>query len=154
MTIPEQARRSFSVVAYLAAVAGGCLLMTMFVIFQLSLERGFQLDWGAVNAGLVFSVPMAAMTFGFLPGLLIFLPGTLLCVAVANRFHLYSARWYAIFGALVGLLNPALLVFARWGHIFQPVNFSTVAFTVAGTGAGLLYFFTEQLENRSRAHRR
>ena len=53
-------------------------------------------------------------------------------------------QWYAAFGSLVGLFNPALLLFLQPGWFDL---YTGLVFAAAGAGAGLIYFFVEQLEN-------
>ena len=105
MTIPKQAKRRFSVVSYLAAVAGGCLLTAMLSVFWDPLIAG-----KPIKPSNLLIAALAGMMPGSVLGLLICLPGTLLSFTVANRFGLYSLKWYGALGAMVGLINPILLV--------------------------------------------
>ena len=128
---PEQ---TFSIVAYLAAVAVGCLFV------------GGLIPWGdGVMAAVAIMAP-AALLVGFLPGLLMCLPGALLSFHVSKRFRLLGAVWYVVFGALTGMSVGILFVLASRPDV------TTVAFTglitaTAGAAAALTYRWVEKRES-------
>ncbi len=132
---PNIKNATFSIVAYLAAVAVGCLGIGVLVPF----------GYGAV-------APVALLV-GFLPGLLMCLPITLLSFHVAKRFRLVGAVWYGAFGTLTGLSVAVIFSFAL-GTEVTSVAYVTFIFAASGAAAGLMYRWVERQESdyRNRRH--
>lgn len=124
---PSGRGATFSVVAYLAAVAVGCLVVGALI----------PLGYGAI-------APIALLA-GFLPGLLMCLPGTLLSFQISKRFRLFRPVWYGAFGAMTGMSVGVVFVMA-WRPDITSGVFAGLIFATAGAAAGLTYRWVETRE--------
>ena len=138
----SDAAPSFSVVAYLAAVAVGCVAIGMSLPFlDPTIGRGVHLEALLAMAG-------SAMLVGFLPGLLLCLPMTLLCLWLARRLGLVSGTWASIMGAFVGLTTLGTLALAFKSDLL--IGYGALICAIAGALAGITYFELAALEQRRR----
>lgn len=133
-----------SVPSYLCAVAAGSVVAGALMALRDPLVG---LEFNPVSVPL-FSV--AGLLAGFLPGLIAFLPTTLLSIWLANRLGFGSALSAGLLGALGGAATSgvvSLLLLVLNG--LQEVSlFVVAAFAVAGGVGGLVYFLIQALERR------
>ena len=138
----RDAAPSFSIVAYLAAVAVGCVTTGVFLPV-LDPTIGHGVHWEALLA-----LAGSAMLIGFLPGLFLCLPMTLLCLWLARRFSLVSGNWAIILGAFVGLTTLGTLALAFKSDLL--IGYGALICAIAGALAGITYFELAALEQRRR----
>jgi hypothetical protein len=129
----------------MAAVAVGCLIVgSLLPLYDMLVGR-------QVPASTVLAMAFFGVIWGFLPGLLMCLPVTLLGVLVANHLDLRNPVSYALLGCLNGATLSVLFgVFPfLWPQEFTFGTFLVVVSSIAGALAGLTYFNVEKGERRA-----
>lgn len=132
------ARREFTqwaaLVAYLVAVAVACLIVGAMIGVNEVIRR--QQPFTAI---LLYT--FLAPIFGFLPGLLVSLPGVIFSAWIRRRFSQFSVVWCWFLG-----MGNGIVISLPIAIISTPNNTSLVAaFAIAGGCSGVVFAKVEEL---------
>jgi hypothetical protein len=126
-----------ALVAYLAAVAVGCLVVGLLIGGQAAMS-GRQ-PWSNIP---IYAV--VATTIGFFPGLLLSLPGVLFSSWIRRRFGGFTpGRFW-----LLGILNGSIICLTVGFAVGAYNGWVVAAFGLAGGCSGGVFFKVERLLQR------